>query len=91
MAVVGMKLLSVVGPLERFDEVTRGALIGNGFHPEDVSIIAKKVKELRRFACDNPYAALLTQAGAILDLLEITPEYTPFDARKDPDLSLIHI
>ncbi len=85
MAVVGMKLLSVVGPLERFDEVTRGALIGNGFHPEDVSIIAKKVKELRRFAFDNPYAALLTQAGAILDLLEITPEYTPFDARKDPD------
>ena len=85
MAVVGMKLLSVVGPLERFDEVMRGALIGNGFHPEDVSVIAKKVKELRRFAFDNPYATLLAQAGAILDLLGIIPEYTPFDVRQDLD------
>ena len=62
MSVVPMKLLTMAGPLERFDEVVRTCVIDQQFHPESTLQMMHGVKGLMALDYSNPYAALLRRA-----------------------------
>ena len=47
MSVVPMKLLTIAGPLERFDDVVRACVIDQEFHPENALQLMRSVKGLR--------------------------------------------
>ena len=59
MSVVPMKLLTIAGPLERFDDVVRACVIDQEFHPENALQLMRSVKGLRPLELENPYSALL--------------------------------
>ena len=43
MSVVPMKLLTIAGPLERFDDVVRACVIDQEFHPENALQLRRSV------------------------------------------------
>ena len=59
MSVVPMKLLTIAGPLDRFDDVVRTCVIDQEFHPENALQLMRGVGGLRPLELENPYAALL--------------------------------
>lgn len=67
MSVVPMKLLTMAGPLERFDEVVRTCVIDQQFHPESTLQMMHGVKGLMALDYSNPYAALLRRAEEVAD------------------------
>ena len=77
MSVVPMKLLTIAGPLERFDDVVRACVIDQEFHPENALQLMRSVKGLRPLELENPYSALLHRSVA--DEAGIPLAYAPFD------------
>ena len=59
MSVVPMKLLTLAGPLERFDQVAGACVIGQPFHPENTLSLMHGVKSVRPMDSSDPYAPLL--------------------------------
>ena len=79
MSVVPMKLLTIAGPLERFDDVVRACVIDQEFHPEQAITLLKSVKGLRPLEPENPYRALLHRSVEVADEAGIPLVYAPFD------------
>ena len=71
MSVVPMKLLTIAGPLERFDDVVRACVIDQEFHPENALQLMRSVKGLRPLELENPYSALLHRSVEVLSLIHI--------------------
>ena len=85
MSVVPMKLLTMAGPLERFDEVVRTCVIDQQFHPESTLQMMHGVKGLMALDYSNPYAALLRRAEEVADEAGVPLDYAPFDPSLDSD------
>ena len=83
MSVVAMKLLTIAGPLEQFDEVVSSCVLDQEFHPEHALRLMEGVQGLRPFSLSNPYAALLRRSLEMLDKLELEPVYAPFEKEED--------
>ena len=66
MSVVPMKLLTVAGPLARFDDVMASCVIDQEFHPENALQLMKKVSGLRPLSFTNPYTPLLRRAEEVI-------------------------
>ena len=79
MSVVPMKLLTIAGPLERFDDVVRACVIDQEFHPENALQLMRSVKGLRPLELENPYSALLHRSVEVADEAGIPLAYAPFD------------
>ena len=79
MSVVPMKLLTIAGPLERFDEVVRACVIDQEFHPENALQMMRDVRGLRPLEPEDPYAALLRRAVEVADEAGVPLDYAPFD------------
>ena len=79
MSVVPMKLLTIAGPLERFDDVVRACVIDQEFHPENALQLMRGVGGLRPLDPENPYAAMLRRAVEVADEAGIPLDYAPFD------------
>lgn len=90
MAVVGMKLVSIVGPLAEFDGVVSDCLVGKGFHPEDALSFTRALKGHSPFAYKNPYGDLLKQGLIVSELSGIAPDYHDFkgDQTTEEEISL---
>lgn len=82
MAVVPMKLMTVVGPLHEFDAVVRSCIINRDFHPESAAQVMRKVKFLQPFDQNNPYTELLRKAEQLSDTSGIKLDYRDFDDVK---------
>jgi len=74
-----MKLLTIAGPLERFDDVVRACVIDQEFHPENALQLMRSVKGLRPLELENPYSALLHRSVEVADEAGIPLAYAPFD------------
>lgn len=85
MSVVPMKLLTVAGPLERFDDVMASCVIDQEFHPENALQLMDKISGLRPFSITNPYMPFLRRAEGILSALDLSPAYVPFEPELDMD------
>ena len=79
MSVVPMKLLTIAGPLERFDDVVRACVIDQEFHPENALQLMRSVKGLWPLELENPYSALLHRSVEVADEAGIPLAYAPFD------------
>lgn len=86
MSVIPMKLLTIAGPLEQFDDVVRKCVINQEFHPENTLQRMTGVKGLRPFDLVNPYTALLRRAEQVADEVGIPLEYSSFqDGGIEPE------
>ena len=85
MSVVAMKLLTVAGPLEQFDDVVSACVLDQEFHPEHTLNLMERVRGLRPFPLTNPYAPLLRRAQEVLEQLGLQPSYAPFDKEEALD------
>ena len=82
MSVVPMKLLTIAGPLERFDDVVRSCVIDQELHPENAPPLMRSVKGLRPPELENPHSALLHCPVEVADAAAIPLAYA---------LSLLHL
>ena len=85
MSVVPMKLLTVAGPLARFDDVMASCVIDQEFHPENALQLMKKVSGLRPLSFTNPYTSLLRRAEEVMTSLGLEPAYASFGGALDLD------
>ena len=79
MSVVPMKLLTIAGPLERFDDVVRACVIDQEFHPENALRLMQKTGGMRPLEQENPYGELLRRSIEVADEAGIPLDYAPFD------------
>ena len=66
MSVVPMKLLTLAGPLERFDQVVSACVIDQPFHPENALTLMGGMKGVRPMDSSDPYAPLLRRVEVAL-------------------------
>ena len=85
MSVVPMKLLTVAGPLARFDDVMASCVIDQEFHPENALQLMKKVSGLRPLSFTNPYTPLLRRAEEVMTSLGLEPAYASVGEDLNPD------
>lgn len=78
MSVVPMKLLTLAGPLERFDQVAGACVIGQPFHPENTLSLMHGVKSVRPMDSSDPYAPLLRRVEELAGQAGVELEYAPF-------------
>jgi hypothetical protein len=88
MAVAKMKLVNIVGPIDRFDDVVRSCIVGKEFNPESVMGFLPGVRGLMLFSDVNPSSALLNKAYMISEKLAITLRYHDF-TYQTPDYDSI--
>ena len=79
MSVVPMKLLTLAGPLERFDQVVSACVIDQQFHPEPA--LRLMVKGVMPMDNSNPYAPLLRRAEEVAREAGVELAYAPFPDR----------
>lgn len=91
MAVSPMKLVTIAGPLEDFDQTVRNCIINREFHPESAISVMRQVKGLLPFERKNPYAELLRQAQAVSDRTGIALDFREFpeDAYRAEDAAVL--
>lgn len=77
MSVQKMKLITLTGPADCFDEVVRHCIIDQEFHPESV-LQARRGGRLQPLMSGNPAAPLLRQADGLLSRLSLEPRLCPF-------------
>ncbi len=82
MAVTPMKLVTIVGPLQEFDNVVRGCIINRDFHPESAAQVMRKVKFLHAFDQSNPFTELLRKAEQLSEVGGIKLGYRDFEDVK---------
>lgn len=83
-----MKLMTIAGPMDVFDEVVRACVINQEFHPENALTFMKKVRGLRPFDLFNPYTALLRRAEQVADEAGLTLEYVSFALSAHDDAGM---
>ena len=81
MSVVPMKLLTLAGPLERFDQVVSACVIDQQFHPEPALRLMGEVKGVMPMDNSNPYAPLLRRAEEVAREAGVELAYAPFPDR----------
>ena len=81
MSVVPMKLLTLAGPLERFDQVVSACVIDQQFHPEPALRLMGEVKGVVPMDNSNPYAPLLRRAEEVAREAGVELAYAPFPDR----------
>ena len=84
MSVVAMKLLTIAGPLEQFDDVVSACILDQEFQPEHAVQLMEGIQGLRPFPLSNPYTPLLRRAQEIMDQMKVEPAYAPFQ-EEDPE------
>ena len=84
MSVVAMKLLTMAGPLDRFDAVVRECVIEQDFHPENTIELMHDVPGLRPLPQDNPWAPLLRRAEELAGQMGVELGYVPFSPDREP-------
>ncbi|MDP4108618.1 MAG: V-type ATPase 116kDa subunit family protein [Bacillota bacterium] len=85
MAVLGMKFISIIGPVQELDNVVSSCLVGSGFHPEDSIAITKNLRGLSPFNYKNPYGDLLKQAISVSEISGIPLDYRSFSESEATD------
>ena len=78
MSVVPMKLLTLAGPLERFDQVVSACVIDQQFHPEHALRLMGEIKGVVPMESSNPYAPLLRRAEEVARETGVELSYAPF-------------
>ena len=78
MSVVPMKLLTLAGPLERFDQVAGACVIDQPFHPENALTLMGGMKGVRPMDSSDPYAPLLRRVEEVARQTGVTLGYAPF-------------
>ncbi len=78
MSVVPMKLLTLAGPLDKFDQVVSACVIDQPFHPENALRLMGQVKGVLPMEGGNPYAALLRRAEEVAREAGVALDYAPF-------------
>ncbi|WP_297209736.1 V-type ATP synthase subunit I [uncultured Flavonifractor sp.] len=78
MSVVPMKLLTLAGPLEQFDQVVSACVIDQQFHPENALRLMGGVRGVLPMESSNPYAALLRRAEEVVRQAGVELDYAPF-------------
>jgi V/A-type H+-transporting ATPase subunit I len=81
LSVVPMKLLTVAGPLDRFDEVAAACIVNQEIHLESALKLLQGVRGLRPMSLSDPYAAPLHRAEELMKRLEISPAQAPENTR----------
>lgn len=83
MSVEKMKLLRIRGPLERFDEIVSGCILGREFQPENALDVMQNVSTLKRMDMHNPYTDTLHRAASLADANGIALGYAPYSGLGD--------
>ena len=78
MSVVPMKLLTLAGPLERFDQVVSACVIDQEFHPENALRLMGGAKGVLPMDGSDPYAPLLRRAEEVAKEAGVALNYAPF-------------
>ena len=78
MSVVPMKLLTLAGPLERFDQVASACVIDQPFHPESALTLMGGIKGVRAMDSSDPYAPLLRRVEEVARQSGVELGYAPF-------------
>ena len=79
MSVIPMKLLTIAGPLEQFDPVAAACVLDREFHPENALALMERVSGLRPLSAADPYSAPLHRAEELLEAMDLSPAYAPFE------------
>ncbi len=74
MSVQKLKLISLIGPAERFDDIAKCCLTSECFQPIRATKLTTGVKNLLPFETGNPYSELLEQIVSVMDLAGIPKE-----------------
>ena len=78
MSVVPMKLLTLAGPLDQFDQVVSTCVVDQQFHPENALRLMGGVKGVLPMEGANPYAPLLRRAEEVAREAGVELAYAPF-------------
>ena len=79
MAIEKMKLLRIIAPESRFDEIVAQHVLGHEFQPENaMSVMSQSAKTLKRMEGQNPYAELLRRGRDLASKNGIELEYRDF-------------
>lgn len=78
MSVVPMKLLTLAGPLDQFDQVVSTCVVDQQFHPESALRLMGGVKGVLPMEGANPYAQLLRRAEEVAREAGVELAYAPF-------------
>ena len=78
MSVVPMKLLTLAGPLERFDQVVSTCVVNQPFHPEDAMRLMGGARGVLPMDSSDPYAPLLRRVEEVAKAAEVSLKYAPF-------------
>ena len=81
MSVVPMKLLTLAGPLEQFDQVVRCFVLDQDFHPENALSLMSEVQGLMPLEGEDPYAPLLRRGEELAQRAGLALEYAPFEEK----------
>ncbi len=74
MSVQKLKLISLIGPIDKFDDIAKCCMISENFEPVRASLLTDGVKNLLPFETENPYSALLDNITSAMDLAGIPKE-----------------
>ncbi len=74
MSVQKLKLISLIGPVERFDDIAKCCLTSECFQPIRATKLTTGVKNLLPFETGNPYSELLDEIISVMDLAGIPKE-----------------
>ena len=78
MSVSPMKFISIIGPLEEFEQVVRSCVINWEFYPENASKALGAVRRLSPFDQKDPYSDLLAEAKRIAGVTGLTLDCVDF-------------
>lgn len=85
MSVQPMKLVTVTGPMEKFDEVARACVVDRQIHLEMVLHSTHHNEWLRPMDTTDSMAGLLRQADDLLARLGLEPAFRPFPQNPGPE------
>jgi len=74
MSVQKLKLISLIGPIDKFDDIAKCCLASENFDPVRGTQLTTDVKNLVPFETDNPYSSLLESLTGVMDLAGIAKE-----------------
>ncbi len=82
MAVQKMSFVTLIGPIEQFDEVVKKAFKDYDFHAEHALSVLKGVKGLAPFLGENPHSKTLKLVEETLEVSRIPPAFEDFSANN---------
>lgn len=85
MSVQKLKLISLIGPAERFDDIAKCCLTSECFQPIRATKLTTGVKNLLPFETGNPYSELLEEIVSVMELAGIPKEQVQI-TDYDPDI-----